>query len=409
MQYILFLLLCHLSAIGTFYRPGDTLPALEKLVKDIAADSKIRIPLGFDNMFCFDNEAFRFLAAVQQGVHFSQEDKNDFSTSWKKSVDASSAFIKYITGLSLHEIQSTVNLNKARTLLLELAKPIAEISQNIQTNIKLASDKKKELQNGNFDLEDLKKRLQITQIGLEPNLLGYPRTVCTDPSCTRVITIGESTKVDYVTHCHPHCYLDGVKQECINNVELKQCACMSNNVCKVCSHDWSVHMHISYENKQVEVQVVDTNIQSMIDQKCDTHKLIEASIDSIQDLIKELEEEQREIINISAKFARFTHKNAIAVFNDDLDAYLDLLIREEESKRQSGAQNDQVLAGLRNVKQNYIEQKKIFTTTLQQNVADDEISSEDIDDLIDELFNLPLNGATIKSVVDTLKSSRHKP
>jgi hypothetical protein len=36
-----------------------------------------------------------------------------------------------------------------------LAKPIAEISQQIQTNIKLAGDKKQELASGKFD-DDVK-------------------------------------------------------------------------------------------------------------------------------------------------------------------------------------------------------------------------------------------------------------
>ena len=41
---------------GTFYRPGDTLPALKRLLKD----KKIDITLSPETYFCFDNEAFRY-------------------------------------------------------------------------------------------------------------------------------------------------------------------------------------------------------------------------------------------------------------------------------------------------------------------------------------------------------------
>ncbi len=42
---------------GTFYRPGDTLPTLKKLLKE----KKIGIDLSPETYFCFDNEAFRYL------------------------------------------------------------------------------------------------------------------------------------------------------------------------------------------------------------------------------------------------------------------------------------------------------------------------------------------------------------
>ena len=41
---------------GTFYRPGETLPTLKKLLED----RKIDIALSPETYFCFDNEAFRY-------------------------------------------------------------------------------------------------------------------------------------------------------------------------------------------------------------------------------------------------------------------------------------------------------------------------------------------------------------
>ena len=105
-------------------------------------------------------------------------------------------------------------------------------------------------------------------------------------------------------------------------------------------------MHITYENEQCEVLVVDDNIQKLIDQKANNRDLIEATIKSTNEIIDQLKTEQSELIEISAKFAQFTQNNAISVFNDDLDAYLDLLIREEEGKKQFGAKNDSVLKGI---------------------------------------------------------------
>lgn len=125
-----------------------------------------------DNIFCFDNEAFRFLIALKKGVRFSEDEKSDFSTSWEKSVDSSKNFLAYVADLKLIVVQETIKLNDVRHILMELAKPIAEISQNIQINIKLATDKKNELESGNFTIKDLQSKLMITQIDLQPVQLG---------------------------------------------------------------------------------------------------------------------------------------------------------------------------------------------------------------------------------------------
>ena len=41
---------------GTFYKPGDTLPVLRKLLKD----NNLNITLSPKTYFCFDNDAFRY-------------------------------------------------------------------------------------------------------------------------------------------------------------------------------------------------------------------------------------------------------------------------------------------------------------------------------------------------------------
>ena len=108
----------------------------------------------------------------------------------------------------MHDIKLTLKLNEARRILMVLAKPIAEISQQIQTNIKLAGDKKKELASGKFDndIKGLEKNLRIPQTDLKPKDLNHPRTVCTASECITKIGVGEKTKINYTQWCHPHWY-----------------------------------------------------------------------------------------------------------------------------------------------------------------------------------------------------------
>lgn len=110
--------------------------------------------------------------ALKKDIGFKESETNDFSTSWQKSVDSSNELLVNVANLKLHDVQETAKLNETRNILMELARPIAEISQNIQINIKLAMDKKNELENGHFNEKDLQNELMITQIDLQPKGLG---------------------------------------------------------------------------------------------------------------------------------------------------------------------------------------------------------------------------------------------
>lgn len=72
---------------GTDYGPGDTFPSLQKIIDDIKSrPPHVDIPLN-KNVFCFDNEAFRYLAAVKESIEFNNSIKQRNYESWKRSVE----------------------------------------------------------------------------------------------------------------------------------------------------------------------------------------------------------------------------------------------------------------------------------------------------------------------------------
>ncbi|RIA79474.1 hypothetical protein C1645_840585 [Glomus cerebriforme] len=115
--------------------------------------------------------------------------------------------------------------------MIILSKPLAEIGQLIQTNIKLIKEQQKEIVNSKQTIEELKDKLYIPQIDLEPEKLGHPRTVCISNSYVEVLRIDQTNekKIDYIKHCHPHCYLDNVECNMINNAALRECAAINSN------------------------------------------------------------------------------------------------------------------------------------------------------------------------------------
>lgn len=75
----------HVLIIGSNYKAGDALSLLKKLVEDVKKNpAHAEIPLD-RNIFCFDNEAFRYLAAIKNGIEFGSEIKRWSTESWKRS------------------------------------------------------------------------------------------------------------------------------------------------------------------------------------------------------------------------------------------------------------------------------------------------------------------------------------
>ena len=64
------LLFCFTNSRSTFYRPGDTMPVLKKLL----AEHNVGITIDKTRYFCFDNEAFRFLAYLKNGIMFDDNE-----------------------------------------------------------------------------------------------------------------------------------------------------------------------------------------------------------------------------------------------------------------------------------------------------------------------------------------------
>ncbi|GAB6030235.1 hypothetical protein CHUAL_005911 [Chamberlinius hualienensis] len=63
---------------STFYRPGDTGPLLNKMLKDIQSNPPhVTIPDDTNRVYCMDNEAFRFILATHKGVKFDDEIQKD--------------------------------------------------------------------------------------------------------------------------------------------------------------------------------------------------------------------------------------------------------------------------------------------------------------------------------------------
>ena len=98
-------------------------------------------------------------------------------------------------------------------------------------NINLAKTQQEKIGKLDADTADREKDLLTHQQRyVERNRLPHPRTICTEPKCTTVAIdeFGQSTTV-YSMHCHPHCYLENVREESRADPGLMQCSAMHSD------------------------------------------------------------------------------------------------------------------------------------------------------------------------------------
>merc|ERR1712131_385010 len=76
------ILFCFTNTRGTGYRPGDTLPVLNGLLQN---SGNIELDATPHNWFCFDNEAFRFLVQVVNGLPYTDKEMETYAVSWTHS------------------------------------------------------------------------------------------------------------------------------------------------------------------------------------------------------------------------------------------------------------------------------------------------------------------------------------
>ncbi|XP_055347660.1 uncharacterized protein LOC129594838 isoform X2 [Paramacrobiotus metropolitanus] len=387
---------------STFYRPGDTYPALQQLIGNAKdAGHHLNINLGVDIVYCVDNEAVRFMAAVKCGIAFGDSEKEHFSESWKISVAETDRLLQYLSKRTPHQLRQTLSLNEARQFVLTLTEPLAHITKNIQTNI-LAAEEANEVLQREKSNKDLQRKLYIPSIKLQHVPLSYTRTVCVAPKCTKIV----GQKVNYVTWCHEHCNcVSGVSRDSYPQPALQNCAAMDNSKmrCAKCGCSWEFHMQVDYEQREVMGLTLDEGVQTSLDQKHEHISSVQKTLDDFADRKSKLQAELDEIAGVASDLGCFLRTNAIIPYNDATEAYLCILIKTEEEKTatggsRSGMENYQKAINL------YREEKRIIEEALTKGSKHSQATATDFKTALKTLYNLPINGGAIKQLVDAVDS-----
>ncbi|XP_054753483.2 uncharacterized protein LOC129259205 [Lytechinus pictus] len=391
---------CFTHARQTFYQPGDTLPALNKELEN----RNVGIQVTKDKYFCFDNEPFRFLACIKNGVTFNETDIATYASSWDRSVEETMRLLKYVESeLTPHNVKETIGMNEARRIILTMGKPLAEVANIIDRNVQAARDTTATISHDNFAISSLKKHLKFKGYDVIRQELDYPRTVCASPECVSYVPVGNRRiqNTVYNTICHPHCYLPDIPIETTGNAQLHNCKAMTVGTCNNCKHSYMEHMHLTYDLITTETEFLSQEIQSEINEIRGKKVVKQALITKIENKIEELKAEEKVIVEIAAKFGSFLKANAIIPYNDAVDDYLDMCIKQEETKP-GMLRNTLELDTMRKRRVEYNKQREILDVALKNGATENITEPEQVKQLQDYLFKLQHFGGTLKKFFEEI-------
>jgi len=275
---------------GANYLPGDTFDPLRQLLGQF---KEVKIDLRKQNVYCFDSEIFRYLAAQKQhNKSLGHLDEN--RASWNHSVRESKRLIDYFSGLEPHRVTGTVNLHETRHRTVTITEPMATIAERIRSSINVNGDDIRELLRNEKKTKELQGLLKAKVKTLNAFAVDRSRTACAHADCVDHSSTGikgldgkEILTTVYQTLCHSPCRLKNVKVDNVGDSGLKRCWAMKKTKgCRVCGHSWMEHLHIDYEVKAATKEIDDPAVAE-------------------KRFIGELESELKEISDAAARFSNF--------------------------------------------------------------------------------------------------------
>ena len=220
------IIFCFTNTRATFFAPGNTGPLLKSMLK---SHSNLNIPFAKANTFCFDNESFRYLIALKNGIKFDDYQKDEYQQSWVTSVTESNRLLLYICNeLKAYPQSEWRSIEHAAFQANQMIRPILETIRNLFRSLILRENNS-----------------SSQSITLCPTVLSRPSTICT--SCDR----------------NPQRY--GDYWILLDNLHIR------SEKCATCKHSPKEHFNVDY--KLAYISSADADTQSVHQIKNNLHQL----------------------------------------------------------------------------------------------------------------------------------------
>ncbi|CAG8567153.1 8749_t:CDS:1 [Cetraspora pellucida] len=411
------IIFCFTHTKKTNYQPGDTLNVLKKLLKDL----KVEIKTDKSARFCFDNEAFKFVAKYKNGMQFNKRDALSTEWSWEQSVDETQRLLKYIASLPPLNINDTVSLYSASVIVSNLVFPFIEIIEIINKNKIFISKQTTELEETikrikNLSKNDDCKYILETQIkSLNGSL--YSKEVKKVKSPLNPHRIKCKHCISY-SYCHKKCqkcpdlndWLTGTvfyipKAFFICDIydflgNCKKCGCrISHHYCEE-SEIIEKREEVINERVKAAIEEMEKEIRSL-----KPNKGLEEEIEALKSKDSQLDNELGKIKDIKEKFIEFLISNTLSTYDDKYLKLLQTKYEELVNEPPPKQSNEEVAhyATIKSLKKEIDEHEVQVERIKRLLPISSRISSDNIFELEKDLYKLKFSGKQFEDIKEKVE------
>ena len=334
------------------------------------------------NVFCVDNDVFRFLVAWNQSEKFREAHQNKitpYEKNWERSRKAVFSLLKRIYVIDIYGVEDTKNVVRASTGI-QCAIPSLNSAREV---IVQANDEEYKQKKISFFMENGIVKKSSTQVQNQEQ----PQLVCIHGDCIKMF-IDPKTNTqafDFSNPCHKDCHIDGVAEVEVGDPAIEQCHKIDlNGNCRECGHSFKFHMHVPYR-ATTTISYNANNFKALCTRQ-------EAE-DYYKIFIKNTEEEERTMSRELGTLAAFLQRNAIVKYNTAFEQRLMYEISVEERLG-----NHETIKNLRKSIEDHKTQIAIINSAQDDKERNVEVA--DVEKSLKTLFSLPLYGNTIQHLYE---------
>ena len=327
----------------------DVGPALQKVFND----NNIDITLCEETMYNMDNEAVRYLAAIESGVQFDVEERNLYLENWNQSVNETERLLKHIISRKPLSVQGMLAIAECRQMILNIDQPLSGIINVIAETVTIV------------EITEKTSQIGIPLVEAEKIPLDCTHEVCTSNKCMAYVREGKKTKTIYT---------------CIQKYNP---FVPRGSTCEKCGCECVNHTTITYE--------MTFTIET------DTSRLGGSRVFRV--LLQELESEQFEVVQKCAQFALFLGKNAWMSNNKIIDRYLNHFIENRDAPDEVASKN------IKKVLEKYKQEFDILSKSINDpRSVIQPLEPNNVKQLVESLYSMKHVGPLLIKMIDYSKT-----
>ena len=348
---------CFTDSRSSHYEPGDSSSTL----RAFPGNDNIDIRLNDETIYCVDNEAVRYLAAVKAGVLIKGDKRERFaSESWNISARKKIQILEHIASIDPHAVQDSLSVNDTRRMIQCVAEPLAEMKINIEqtlVDIKSLEDKLTRAEADKVKLQ-LANNLYIPSCETIAVPLETIQVVCTSDKCTSKVAEGNEIRTEFlcsreIFSAEPwripsfvasfftpvvrlmyefgkkrtalSRYLASIAQDrkntkCDHDDKSRCDVCKFNN-CELCKCELNLHTCISQQVVHYKLQKLNLTLRQEITDVEMAASKIKTHLELLKEETRDLRSEHEQILDAVEQFVRFLTANAIVPLKDTVRAF----------------------------------------------------------------------------------------